>query len=85
MSNADYIWRWLCERIGNDYGTAGLIGNLCAESGLNPMNLQNSFEQLLGMTDKTYTEAVDSGAYTEEAFVADHAGFGIAQWHMLVC
>ena len=76
----DYIWRWLCERIGNDYGTAGLIGNLCAESGLNPMNLQNSFEQLLGMTDKTYTEAVDSGAYTEEAFVADHAGFGIAQW-----
>lgn len=78
--NAEYIWRWLWERIGNDYGVAGLMGNLCAESGLNPKNLQNSYEQLLGYTDQTYTEAVDSGVYTEAEFVADRAAFGIAQW-----
>lgn len=80
MSNADYIWHWLWERIGNDYGTAGLMGNLCAESGLNPENLQNSYERLLGMTDREYTEAVDSGRYTEEDFCRDSAGYGLAQW-----
>ena len=80
MSNHEYIWQWLWERIGNDYGVAGLMGNLQAESGLNPENLQNSYERLLGMTDREYTEAVDSGAYTEDEFVNDHAGYGIAQW-----
>lgn len=80
MDNAEYIWRWLWERIGNDFGTAGLVGNLCAESGLNPKNLQNSYEQLLGMTDSEYTAAVDSGKYSEQEFVSDRAGFGLAQW-----
>ena len=80
MDNAGYIWKWLLERIGNDYGTAGLMGNLCAESGLRADNLQNSYEQLLGMTDREYTEAVDSGAYTEQDFVSDRAGYGLAQW-----
>lgn len=80
MDRAETIWRWLWERIGNDYGVAGLMGNLCAESGLNPQNLQNSYEQLLGYTDQSYTEAVDSGAYTEQEFVSDRAGFGLAQW-----
>ena len=80
MDRTEYIWRWLWERIGNDYGVAGLMGNLCAESGLNPMNLQNSYEKLLGMTDDQYVAAVDSGAYTEDDFVRDQAGFGLAQW-----
>ena len=80
MDRAEYIWRWLWERIGNDFGVAGLMGNLCAESGLNPQNLQNSYEKLLGYTDQTYTEAVDSGAYTEQEFVSDRAGYGLAQW-----
>ncbi|MBR3688911.1 MAG: SH3 domain-containing protein [Lentisphaeria bacterium] len=80
MDNAEYIWRWLWERLGNEYGTAGLMGNLCAESGLKPDNLQNSFERLLGMTDAEYTEAVDSGAYDEERFCTDSAGYGLAQW-----
>ena len=30
----------------NEYGIAGLMGNLFAESGLNPKNLQNSYEML---------------------------------------
>ena len=77
---AEYIWNWLWERIGNAYGVAGLMGNLCAESGLNPENLQNSYESLLCMTDKSYTEAVDAWAFSEEEFCNDGAGYGLAQW-----
>lgn len=80
MDNAEYIWKWLWERVGNDFGVAGLMGNLCAESGLKPDNLQNSYEKLLGMTDREYTDAVDSGRYEEETFIHDSAGYGLAQW-----
>ena len=78
--NADYIWKWLFEKIGNDCGVAGLMGNLCAESSLNPENLQNSYERMLGFTDHEYTEAVDNGTYSEEDFCNDQAGYGLAQW-----
>lgn len=63
---------------GNAFGAAGLMGNLYAESALKPRNLQQSFEKKLGMTDDSYTAAVDSGAYTK--FVRDSAGYGLAQW-----
>ena len=62
----------------NEYGIAGLMGNLFAESGLNPRNLQNSYENVLGMNDNAYVAAVDNGTYTN--FVQDKAGFGLAQW-----
>ena len=39
------------------------MGNLYAESGISPQNLQNSYEKKLGFTDATYTAAVDSGSY----------------------
>ena len=61
-----------------DAGVAGLMGNLFAESGLNPKNLQNSYEKKLGYTDATYTTAVDNGTYTN--FVRDSAGYGLCQW-----
>ena len=80
MDNADYIWQWLWERIGNAYGVAGLMGNLMAESSLKANNLQNSFEKSLGMTDEEYTVAVDDGRYTEDEFIHDRAGYGLAQW-----
>ena len=54
------------------------MGNLYAESGLIPTNLQNSYEKKLGYTDAEYTAAVDSGAYTN--FAGDAAGYGLAQW-----
>ena len=79
MSNKEYIWKWLWERIGNAYGVAGLMGNLQAESALRPNNLENRFADASGWTDETYTEAVDSGAINREMF-QDGAGYGIAQW-----
>lgn len=54
------------------------MGNLFAESGLNPCNLQNTYEKKLGLTDVEYTAAVDSGSYSN--FVRDSAGYGLAQW-----
>lgn len=62
----------------NDYGIAGLYGNIYCESGLIPNNLQNTYNTSLGMTDQQYTDAVDSGKYTN--FVYDSAGYGICQW-----
>lgn len=73
-----YIWNYLLGRIQNPYGVAGLMGNLRAESNLNPKNMQNSYEKKLGFTDDTYTAAVDSGAYTK--FCEDKVGYGLAQW-----
>lgn len=54
------------------------MGNLFAESGLIPTNLQNSYESKLGMNDASYTAAVDNGSYTN--FTHDSAGYGLAQW-----
>lgn len=54
------------------------MSNLKDESGLNPRNLQNSFEKKLGMSDADYTAAVDCGTYAD--FVTDGAGYGLAQW-----
>ena len=72
------IWDFLMEHIKNPFGVAGLMGNLYAESGLRSDNLQSTYEKKLGYTDKTYTAAVDSGAYGN--FVKDSAGYGLAQW-----
>lgn len=72
------IWNFFYERIKNAFGTAGLMANLQKESGLNPKNLQNSFQAKLGHTDDSYTEAVDNGTYTN--FVRDSAGYGLAQF-----
>ncbi len=77
MSNRT-IWTFLAKEIGNEYGAAGLMGNLHAESGLVSTNLQNSYQKSLGFTDRTYTDAVDKGTYTD--FEQDKAGYGLAQW-----
>ena len=77
-TNEEKIWNYLIGKGLSVYGAAGLMGNLYAESGLRPNNLQNSFEKKLGMTDAEYTKAVDNGTYTN--FEKDGAGYGLAQW-----
>lgn len=62
----------------NEFGCAGIVGNLACESAIRPNNLQNSFEKKLGLNDDQYTAAVDNGTYTN--FVKDGAGYGLAQW-----
>ena len=77
-TNEEKIWNYLTAAGLNACGAAGLMGNLYAESGLIPTNLQNTYEKKLGYTDAAYTAAVDSGAYTN--FAKDSAGYGLAQW-----
>lgn len=77
-SNEEKIWNYLVGKGLSKAGAAGLMGNLYAESALNPQNLQNSYESKLGYTDSSYTAAVDSGSYNN--FVRDSAGYGLAQW-----
>ncbi|MBR2576729.1 MAG: S-layer homology domain-containing protein [Firmicutes bacterium] len=72
------VWDFFVAKLGNEYGAAGVMGNLKAESGFLATNVQNSFESKLGYNDNTYTDAVDNGSYSN--FVHDSAGYGLAQW-----
>jgi len=78
LSYEEQIWGYLKGRGLNDFAAAGVMGNLYAESGLSPTNLENYYESSLGMNDKEYTAAVDDGSYNN--FVHDSAGYGLAQW-----
>lgn len=89
-THEEQIWNFLKAEIGNDYGVAGLMGNLSAESGLNPKNLENLCERRLKesgkpyFTDETYTSAVDSGKIDRTEFLnplpGKQYGYGLAQW-----
>lgn len=78
MTNAEIIWKFLRSKNFSTYATAGIMGNMYAESGLEPKNLQYEYEKSLGMTDTQYTAAVDNGTYTN--FIHDSAGYGLVQW-----
>lgn len=78
-NNEEKIWNYFKSRGFNDYATAGIMGNLFAESGLSPINLQNNGNATLGMTDEAFTKAVDSGAYSKDKFIYDKYGYGLAQ------
>lgn len=72
------VWFALIAEGYSEYSVAGLMGNIMQESGFKANNLQNSYEESLGMTDETYTNGVNSGTYTN--FIHDNAGYGLAQW-----
>lgn len=75
------IWSYLMEKIGNEYGVAGLMGNLYAESGLYPDRVQGDVPY--SDYSKQYTAMVDSGELGEYEFVhygPNGGGYGLAQW-----
>ena len=76
--NAEKIWNFFLDEGFSIYGIAALMGNLFAESGLDPKNLQNSCEKRLNYTDAEYTAAVDNGTYKN--FTYDGAGYGLPQF-----
>ena len=72
------VW-WYLRKMGlSEKGAAGVMGNMQAESGINPINLQDSYESSLGYTDESYTKAVDKGTYKN--FANDSAGYGLVQF-----
>lgn len=82
MSDKELIWRRLLGGIGNEYGVAGLMGNLQAESGLISYRVQGDFSA--GYTNSIeYTNQVNSGAISKSEFVNNGpggGGYGLAQW-----
>ena len=82
MSDKELIWRRLLADIGNEYGVAGLMGNLQAESGLISYRLQGDFSSGY-QTSIDYTNRVNSGAISKYEFVnngPNGGGYGLAQW-----
>ena len=91
MSNEKIIWDYFIKSGMTDEGTAGMIGNLYAESGLDPgkcekLCLNRLAEYHLGnYTSDTYTAAIDSGKLSKEDFLHPippnkRYGYGLAQW-----
>lgn len=77
--NQDYIWAELYNAIGNEYGVAGLMGNLQAESGNISYRLQGDFTGTL-YKSINYTDNVDNGTIDRATFISDQKGYGLAQW-----
>ena len=86
----EQIWNYLKSKGLSNHGVAGLMGNLEAESDLNPKNLENLCEKRLReagkpyCTDEAYTAAVDRGEIGREEFLhplpGKQYGYGVAQW-----
>ena len=53
MNNEETIWNWLYIKFRNVYGVAALMGNLFAESSLNPL-CANGIKKH-GLTNEEYT------------------------------
>ena len=77
-SNEKTVWNFLKGKGLTDAGTAGLMGNLKAESGIRSVVYQDSYKKSIGLTDQQYVDKVNAGTYTN--FVNDKVGFGLAQW-----
>lgn len=76
------IWDTLNAVIQNDYGVAGLMGNLYAESSLFPGRVQGDFSPGF-VNSVTYTQQLNTGQITENDFVyhgPGGGGYGLAQW-----
>lgn len=83
------IWNYFKNKGLSEFGIAGLMGNLYAESGLifnrvEMLCLQRLRENGKVYTDASYTQAVDSGKISAEEFLhplpGKQYGYGIAQW-----
>lgn len=83
------IWETLRNNGLTSAGTAGLMGNLYAESGLIPDRVEILCLTRLSQNgkkynDKTYTDAIDSGKIGKDEFLhplpGKQYGYGLAQW-----
>lgn len=75
--NEKPIWQTLMKAINNPFGVAGLMGNLFAESSLNPYCKTGGDKNLSG---EEYSAMVDSGKISNEKFIYDGIAFGLVQW-----
>ena len=88
-SNEEIIWNYFKSQGFSDAATAGIMGNLEAESGYLPNNLENAAANKSGYTDAQFTKEVDAGKISREQFIKSTKfgvysngsyGYGLAQW-----
>lgn len=72
------IWWALIDAGCTEYAAAGVLGNVAGESGGRSNQLE--YDKLEGYTSESYTDAVNSGAYSKQQFMNDGVGYGIVQW-----
>lgn len=75
----EYVWAVVYNQIGNEYGTAALMGNLQSESGIIPYRLQGDFTSSY-YKSINYTNNVNDGTISRSEFINDSQGYGLAQW-----
>lgn len=75
-----YYWNAFLNAIKNEYGVAGLMGNLQAESYLIPYIRQGDTNDLQYKKSLVYTQNVNNGVISKYTFVHDSVGYGLAQW-----
>ncbi len=79
---AKYCWERMLDLIGNEIGTAALLGNWVRESYMLPMIVQgDTLNNYSYSVD--YTAKVDAGTITREQFTRSGprgGGYGLAQW-----
>ena len=68
--NEEFIWNFIQSKTKNEYGTAAIMGNLMAESSLNP-------HCVTGIKDPEYICKADND---EIDFAHDGHAFGLVQW-----
>ena len=75
-NTAQQAWNFFTSKGYSKHGTAGIMGNMQAESGMYPQRLQGDFTN--GYTkSQEYTKATDSGSNN---FVHDSKGYGLVQF-----
>ena len=79
INKAEKIWNTLICLFPNPYGVAGIMGNLFAESSLNPSCCTGG-----GLKTKEakaeYIQKAKDGAISRDGFAHDGVAFGLAQW-----
>ncbi len=76
------IWQFLKHKGFSDIAAAALMGNMEAESNCVSCRLQGDFTEGFARS-AAYTEQVDSGAVSRQAFIHDGpggGGYGLCQW-----
>ena len=74
--NEKVIWDFLLQKTGNAYGTAAIMGNLMAESSMNPRCV-TGLAKTGYPNEAQYILASDDGVHD---FAHDGAAFGLVQW-----
>ena len=79
IANEQLIWNMLMSEIKNPYGVAAIMGNLRAESSMNPQNMTGTNAKQWRSAEE-YCKAINSGTYDQYSFAHDGIAFGLVQW-----